>query len=436
MKKIVIAYHAYMYKTHWMEMMVEQCRLLITTGLYQAADKLYIGVIESTDRDPKHGREWLGNFWKASSSKEEAKTPSKVEIVFYPDNKEEANTMKWVRDYAKKNPGDYVLYFHTKGISKYSLATEDWRRYMEYFNIENWRDCVQKLNEGYDCCGVMWNSHTPIGTHPHFSGTFWWASTDYINTLNPEYLELEWRFYREFWIGSAPKVKAFEFHNSHLNDKDALTANKSHYNLLYPRKMYEKKNKKIHVICTVFQRFLPLTRLVYDWLLQTDRNWDFHIVHDGPAPQEIKMLVDSLNDSRITFESTTTINGLWGFPNRKRAIQELKGDDKDFILITNDDNQYMPVFVEYFLKECKPDVGMVYGNTIHNYMKYEILQTQIRECYIDMGSFIVRFDVAKHVGMNHQHEQADGKYAEECAAECKKRNLRIAQINKALYVHN
>jgi hypothetical protein len=164
-----------------------------------------------------------------------------VEVVIYNDNQEETRTLKWVSDYSLNNPGDYILYFHTKNVANQSPATEDWRRYMEYFVVENWKDCIAKLEEGYDCCGVMWNTDTPIGMYPHFSGNFWWAKTDYINTLNHHYLEMEWRYYREFWIGSNPNVKAFEFHNSGLNEKRSLIEGRGHYDVEYARCNYEKK---------------------------------------------------------------------------------------------------------------------------------------------------------------------------------------------------
>lgn len=250
MNKIIIVYHAYLYGPHYMDMIGEQLRKIINARhlpdggleatLVSHCDKMYVGVIDSMDKKPEWGVEWLCKFLDFSSSKE-TKAKSKMEISVYPDNKEETNTLKWIRDYSKENPGDYLLYFHTKGISVYSPGTESWRRYMEYFVLENWKDCIARLKEGYDCCGVMWNTDTPIGMHPHFSGNFWWANTSYINTLDHKLLDSDWRYDREFWIGSGPGVKPFEFHNSGLNNKKSLIEGKGHYDVEYPRSNYEKK---------------------------------------------------------------------------------------------------------------------------------------------------------------------------------------------------
>jgi hypothetical protein len=239
MKKIIIVYHGYMFG-HYMIMMCEQFRKLIQSGLYEKCDKFYIGIVDTPDKSPSNGLAWLNAFWNCSSSKGINPLPAKIEIKVYPDNHEETDTLKWIRDYAKENPSDYILYFHTKGITLQNECTEDWRKYMEYFVIENWTNCVQKLNEGFDCCGVLWNSDTNLGYWPHFSGGMWWANTNYINTLQHDYLDKEWRYYREFWIGSNPNVKQFEFHNSRLNDKEPILAGRSHYQIRYLSNNYRK----------------------------------------------------------------------------------------------------------------------------------------------------------------------------------------------------
>jgi hypothetical protein len=192
----------------------------------------------------------------------------------------------------------------------------------------------------------------------------------------------------------------------------------------------------IQIIVVAYQRAIPLRILIDCFLVQTNRNWMMHIIHDGETPQDVKDVLALYNDPRITFRETTRVNGLWGHPNRKLMLNQLTGNSDDYVLITNDDNYYVPMFIELFTDKCSYGTGMVYCNTIHNYIRYDILRTQIKECQIDMGSFIVRVDVAKKIGFIHQHEQADGTYAVECAEECRKRKLRAAYIDKSLYIHN
>lgn len=247
MEKIVIAYHAYLYGDKYMEVILSQLRRITCAkfndddtfekGLFSCCDKLYIGIVDTPDKKPKHGVEWLSNWFNFASSKINKKDP-RVEVCVYDDNLELRRTLRWVRDYAKDNPDDYILFFHTKGITHDNPAINDWRLYMEYFVIDRWKDCIEKLDEGYDCCGVMWNKDTPVGDFPHFSGAFYWAKGSYINTLDHDYIDSAWRYHMEFWIGSNPNAKVYEFHNSGLNNKENLIVGKSHYTIRYPQENY------------------------------------------------------------------------------------------------------------------------------------------------------------------------------------------------------
>ena len=193
---------------------------------------------------------------------------------------------------------------------------------------------------------------------------------------------------------------------------------------------------KLHIIATVYNRVDPIQRLIYDFRCQTNPNWTLHVIQDGPEFKDTQKFVKSLKDPRVTFITTRKVNGHFGFPNRDMMIKKIKGEPGDFVLHTNDDNQYVPVFVDMFLRNCNEKTGFIFCNTLHSYFHYEILYTRIKVCYIDMGSFIVRLDVARAIGFSQVSEVADGIYAEECAAECRKRGLDIKVINKALFIHN
>lgn len=74
-----------------------------------------------------------------------------------------------------------VLYLHGKG-SVYSgyhaskkMNRDLWRLEMTEFVIQNWKKCIQILNNkphaGANFCG------------DHYSGNFWWATTEYVKSL-------------------------------------------------------------------------------------------------------------------------------------------------------------------------------------------------------------------------------------------------------------
>lgn len=194
---------------------------------------------------------------------------------------------------------------------------------------------------------------------------------------------------------------------------------------------------KLHVIVTAFHRPLHLKRLICDFLLQTNGSWQMYIVHDGPALKEIADIVNSFGDDRISLTITPKVNGHWGHPNRDMMLKKIKGDpENDYVLITNDDNQYTMNAVAVFRSCFDKNVGMILCDCLHSYTGWEIFRSEVKVGYIDMGSFIVRLDVAQAVGFSTFVETADGIYAEECSRECDARRLQVKPIRKILFIHN
>lgn len=192
----------------------------------------------------------------------------------------------------------------------------------------------------------------------------------------------------------------------------------------------------IHCICVAYQRPIRMEILIRSFIVQTDRRWMLHIVYDGQVPGSILDIIQPLmKDKRIRFYSSEERYEKYGHPNRRVMLQKITTKTGDFILMTNDDNYYTPRFIEYFLKTVKPNVGMVYCNTLRNF-EYEVHNSVIGSGGIDMGAFMVREDIAKRTGFNHETVCADGIYAHECFQECKKRNLIAVKIEKPLFIHN
>lgn len=161
---------------------------------------------------------------------------------------------------------EYLFYFHLKGITRQNnRGIADWRKYMEYWCIDNWRKCIAKLDEGFDTCGTNY-IHGPflgvdqtLKSWAHYSGGFWWAKSSYIKGLDPlphpdSYVngtiskltgytidsQNHYRFDHEAWIASgAPKWA--EIHKSpggNHDDKGSFPG--WHYIHPYPEHMYKK----------------------------------------------------------------------------------------------------------------------------------------------------------------------------------------------------
>lgn len=192
----------------------------------------------------------------------------------------------------------------------------------------------------------------------------------------------------------------------------------------------------LHVICVAYERPVPLRNLIDCFIRQTDPRWKLYIMYDGPAPKSICEVMGLYDDLRIEFYSSAKRNGQYGHPNRRKMLDKLEGDDMDYVLLTNDDNYYVPVYVEYMLQKCSRTVGIVSCNTVHSHFAYTVHESRLKRSQIDMGAFIVKYPVAKAVGFTHTDFDADGMYAEECATLSKANNYELIHIDKCLFIHN
>lgn len=192
----------------------------------------------------------------------------------------------------------------------------------------------------------------------------------------------------------------------------------------------------IHVICVAYERPVSMRILIDSFLVQTNPNWKLHFIHDGPASKEVRESVSLYDDPRFLFYESKTRNGKFGHPNRRQMLDRIEIGEDDFILMTNDDNYYVPVYIETMLNNATKSVGLIYYNTLHNYYGYDVHKSNLVENGIDMGAFIVRGRIAKCVGFKYNHTSADGRFAQECKDFVLRERLRIIYIDKALFVHN
>lgn len=211
---LALFYHVYP-GDGWEEMYQEQLGALLTSNLYEQLSHFHIGFNGSLDL---------------------LAVPERAVAVENQNKQEETNTLEALRDWCKENPSGYALYIHTKGSSRKTKYTEDWRRVMQFFCVHNWKQCVEDLESGYETAGINWQEDTSMGYWPHYSGGFWWAKASYV-AVNCEdsYLSDPLRFMREFWIGSGkPKAKNYWETNMNLKDKAY------HYTQPYGRNIYSK----------------------------------------------------------------------------------------------------------------------------------------------------------------------------------------------------
>lgn len=120
----------------------------------------------------------------------------------------------------------YVCYYHLRGVTSPldNLNVVDNRNYLIYFIVEQYKLCLQALENGCDAVSV--------DTHPwptfHFSSNMWWAKSEHINSLVamedlpgiPNFYAKEDRKHRhrcEMWITSNPNATYGELWNSEIH---------------------------------------------------------------------------------------------------------------------------------------------------------------------------------------------------------------------------
>jgi GR25 family glycosyltransferase involved in LPS biosynthesis/SAM-dependent methyltransferase/tetratricopeptide (TPR) repeat protein len=118
----------------------------------------------------------------------------------------ELPTLKMISSFSKENANVKLLYVHTKGISykesdpRY-LPILDWIKYMLHFLCNKSDNCLELLDI-YDTLGC---DYLDTKWPPHFSGNFWWATTNYIKTLKTD--SLVDKMSAEWWILSGNSNK-------------------------------------------------------------------------------------------------------------------------------------------------------------------------------------------------------------------------------------
>jgi len=202
--QIEIVYHIATIN-NWKDIVNEQLTKVEKSGLGDACDHLTISI---TGSHIAQMEKILNNY----SFKNKVSYIKNLDLSCF-----EFPAIEKVIQIAKEKPTAKILYFHTKGVTYHNQPNEKnitlWRKYMDYFNLEKWDDCILAL-EDHDACGVEW-TESACGVYM-FAGNFWWGRADYINTC---ILYKRSRYDCEIFIGTGDQPHVKIFHLSGENPK-------------------------------------------------------------------------------------------------------------------------------------------------------------------------------------------------------------------------
>jgi glycosyltransferase involved in cell wall biosynthesis len=192
---------------------------------------------------------------------------------------------------------------------------------------------------------------------------------------------------------------------------------------------------KIEFIRPTYARVNHLITIIGSLMAQSNPNWTAHVVADCP-PEEIqdamKTIVEFFNDDRIKLTILPERKNDWGHTPRQYGLDNAT---EEWVVMTGEDNYYVPHFVDIMLEESK-NQHFVYCDMVHNWTnkQYIPILSKLQLGKIDIGSFMTKTNMAQKIKLKKEHEWADWFFVQEF--QNKYKMAKYKKVNRVLYVHN
>src|SRR6478609_1935972 len=182
----------------------------------------------------------------------------------------------------------------------------------------------------------------------------------------------------------------------------------------------------------IYNRFDHLKVLLSSLMVQTDPNWIATVVKDGPYTNGEIEIIMNYKDNRISFIHKPNRTNNWGHTPRQMGKQ-LLAPHCDYVVMTGDDNYYVPTFVSELQILAPQAPGMIYWDMVHSHYNYQHFISSLGFNQIDIGAFATRSDIASQIALPTSYA-ADGEFVE-IYKKLYPNELNL-KIEKTLYVHN
>lgn len=180
--KIRAYWHIYAIN-HWYSVVIDQLRILLSSGLYDACEEINIGFIGFAE-DKQLFDKFVVSQYPKLKIRHYSSEPTEYEFP----------TLRLIEE----DKGQYVgFYFHTKGVTRpFEVVINQWRNWLNEGVICRWITHYQNVCNGYDASSVNY-----MRSPDHFSGNFWWFNRKYIDRLpRIDSLDKSNRYHAEQWI--------------------------------------------------------------------------------------------------------------------------------------------------------------------------------------------------------------------------------------------
>ena len=158
-------------------------------------------------------------------------------------------------------------------------------------------------------------------------------------------------------------------------------------------------------------------------IVQTNPLWKCILMHDGPWDMLLLTeLEKEYEDPRIVFKNTETRENCYGHNLRDLMLENFI--NTEYLMFQNADNYLVPKAIELSIKEMQEsNLNFLIFNCLHNYAghwwglpDYIALNVAPQTGHCDMGSFVIKTDLAKKVGFKSRAFHADGIFIDSVMA--------------------
>lgn len=282
---VAVVHYAYL-TGEWEPKLRLQLDRYQASGLLDYCKNFYL-VVTDTNNNPALIESLVQNY-------------NNITLEYYSNNNLfEYYSISRIKNLVEEDPNLAILYFMLKGntnnsyrnISKKILSLEkkqsvdSFVEMLEYILIDQWRSCLQKIQEGYDIVGVN-------KVHAQWYGNCWWSQSKYLQyneklTFNPE-SDSRWKC--ELWLmmsnprHSLPSTKFYEFFSFWADN----------YYTSFPKFLYDntdRKTLKFRVIKAYYGYFAEAQHEI------SPLRGDLNIVYD--VTEDLQTIFDQYCEDKI-----------------------------------------------------------------------------------------------------------------------------------------
>ncbi len=218
---IKIFYHVLL-ENHWYSVVNEQLSHIKESGILEHTSCFYISLSTSDNIDNIEKSEVIQFFYDYFLNyvyPEDTFYGKKFEVLECKKSDFEYPTLEKAIEISKLDKNFTGFYFHTKGVSKPTYKKDHTRNAMNVGCIDNWKDHLDKISEGYDMSGInMFDRNIKMPEYKtHYSGNFFFFNPRFFSTVDFSKIDKSNRFYAESIYGMFYNPKLFNLGVQGLN---------------------------------------------------------------------------------------------------------------------------------------------------------------------------------------------------------------------------